>query len=71
LLKGVLPGTINETCVSGAGSLLLEFGVLSRLVGDDLFERLARRAVRKLWESRHKETGLLGNVIDIQVIFKV
>jgi mannosidase alpha-like ER degradation enhancer 1 len=66
LLKGVLNGTINETCLSGAGSLLLEFGVLSRLINDDLFERLARKSVNKLWESRHHHTNLLGNVIDIQ-----
>ncbi|KAI6175844.1 Alpha-1,2-Mannosidase [Aphelenchoides bicaudatus] len=66
LKKGVMPKTINETCLSGAGSLLLEFGVLSRLVNDDVFERLARKAVQKLWSSRHKQTNLLGNVIDIQ-----
>ncbi|CAD5224389.1 unnamed protein product [Bursaphelenchus xylophilus] len=66
LKHGVLRGTINETCTAGAGSLLLEFGVLSRLVNDDLFERLARKVVRTLWSYRDKDTGLLGNVIDIQ-----
>lgn len=66
LLKGILPGTINETCLSGAGSLLLEFGLLSRLTNDDIFERLARKAVNTLWKSRHKQTNLLGNVIDVQ-----
>ncbi|KAI6187184.1 Alpha-1,2-Mannosidase [Aphelenchoides besseyi] len=58
---------INETCTSGAGSLLLEFGILSRLVGDDIFERLARRVnEKKLWERRSKKTGLLGHSIDVQ-----
>jgi mannosidase alpha-like ER degradation enhancer 1 len=65
-MVGILPATINETCLSGAGSLVLEFGILSRLVNDDVFERLARRAVKKLWQCRHKQTNLLGNVIDIQ-----
>lgn len=65
-MKGILPSTINETCLSGAGSLVLEFGILSRLVNDDVFERLARRAVNKLWQCRHRQTNLLGNVIDIQ-----
>lgn len=29
LKMGVLPGTTNSTCTSGAGSLLLEFGEIS------------------------------------------
>ncbi|KAI6239575.1 Glycoside hydrolase domain containing protein [Aphelenchoides fujianensis] len=66
LKHGVLPSTINETCTAGAGSLLFEFGVLSRLVNDDIFERLARRVNFNLWKRRNKKTGLLGNVIDIQ-----
>lgn len=43
LIHGVLPDTINETCTAGAGSLLLEFGVLSRLLNDSVYENLARR----------------------------
>ncbi|CAD5218218.1 unnamed protein product [Bursaphelenchus okinawaensis] len=66
LKRGVPHGIINETCTAGAGSLLLEFGILSRLVNDDLFERLARKVVNTLWDYRDKDTGLLGNVIDIQ-----
>lgn len=38
LRKGVLRGETSETCVAGAGSLLLEFGVLSRLTGDASYE---------------------------------
>ncbi|CAJ0571525.1 unnamed protein product, partial [Mesorhabditis spiculigera] len=66
LIDGVLPGTINETCTAGAGSLLLEFGIISRLLGDDTYELMARRINERLWELRNPSTGLLGNVIDIQ-----
>ena len=59
-MHGVLPGTSTETCTAGAGSLLLEFGILSRLLNDPIFENCARRANQKLWQLRHKETGLLG-----------
>uniref|UniRef100_A0A1I8AIE4 alpha-1,2-Mannosidase n=1 Tax=Steinernema glaseri TaxID=37863 RepID=A0A1I8AIE4_9BILA len=66
LIKGVLEGTINETCTAGAGSLLLEFGVLSRLLNDSSFEIIARKTNARLWNFRDKRTGLLGNVIDVQ-----
>uniref|UniRef100_A0A8C6WKL0 alpha-1,2-Mannosidase n=1 Tax=Neogobius melanostomus TaxID=47308 RepID=A0A8C6WKL0_9GOBI len=66
LKTGVPPDSINETCTAGAGSLLVEFGILSRLVGDSTFEWVARRAVRALWKLRSNETGLLGNVVNIQ-----
>ncbi|RWS26704.1 alpha-mannosidase-like protein, partial [Leptotrombidium deliense] len=57
---------LTHTCTAGAGSLLLEFGLLSRLIGDPIFERLARRAAKTLWLRRAKSTGLLGNVIDVE-----
>ncbi|XP_040214573.1 ER degradation-enhancing alpha-mannosidase-like protein 1 [Rana temporaria] len=66
LQKGVPPGSRNETCTAGAGSLLVEFGILSRLLGDSTFEWVARRAVQSLWSLRSNHTGLLGNVVDIQ-----
>uniref|UniRef100_A0A672T4P8 alpha-1,2-Mannosidase n=1 Tax=Sinocyclocheilus grahami TaxID=75366 RepID=A0A672T4P8_SINGR len=66
LKKGVPPDSINETCTAGAGSLLVEFGILSRLIGDSTFEWVARRAVKALWKLRSNETGLLGNVVNIQ-----
>uniref|UniRef100_A0A914ZPD6 alpha-1,2-Mannosidase n=3 Tax=Parascaris univalens TaxID=6257 RepID=A0A914ZPD6_PARUN len=66
LLSGVNEGTVNETCTAGAGSLLLEFGILSRLLGDSTFEDLARRTNHKLWSLRNANTGLLGNVVNIQ-----
>lgn len=60
LKSGVPPDSINETCTAGAGSLLVEFGILSRLLGDSTFEWVARRAVRALWNLRSNQTGLLG-----------
>lgn len=38
LVYGVPRREINQTCTAGAGSLILEFGVLSRLTGDSRFE---------------------------------
>ncbi|XP_033066409.1 ER degradation-enhancing alpha-mannosidase-like protein 1 [Trachypithecus francoisi] len=66
LKTGVPPDTNNETCTAGAGSLLVEFGILSRLLGDSTFEWVARRAVKALWNLRSNDTGLLGNVVNIQ-----
>lgn len=56
----------TQTCTAGAGSLLLEFGLLSKLVNDPVFESVARRAAKSLWLRREKTTGLLGNVIDVE-----
>ncbi|KAG0275805.1 alpha mannosidase-like protein [Linnemannia exigua] len=64
LRKGVLRGETGETCVAGAGSLLLEFGVLSRLTGNNSYEAAAKRALLELWKRRSK-IGLLGNTIDM------
>ncbi|KAM7062988.1 ER degradation-enhancing alpha-mannosidase-like protein 1 isoform 2-T2 [Molossus nigricans] len=66
LKTGVPPDSNNETCTAGAGSLLVEFGILSRLLGDSTFEWVARRAVKALWSLRSNGTGLLGNVVNIQ-----
>lgn len=66
LVNGILEGTVEETCTSGAGSLLLEFGILSRLLDDQTFERTARRINEKLWQLRDPNTGLPGNLINIQ-----
>lgn len=59
------PPTV-ETCTAGAGSLVLEFGLLSRLLDDPVYEGYARRANKVLWNLRAKSTGLLGNVIDVE-----
>lgn len=60
LRSGVPEGSRTDTCTAGAGSLLVEFGVLSRLIGDPVYEMSARRANRVLWKLRNENTGLLG-----------
>nr|AJA37905.1 EDEM-like protein 1 [Littorina littorea] len=66
LSTGVHPECINHTCTAGAGTLLLEFGVLSRLLADPVYDFYAHQAVAGLWKYRSNVTGLLGNVINIQ-----
>lgn len=56
---------ITETCSAGAGSLVLEFTVLSRLVGDGRFEELAKRAFWAVWD-RRSDIGLIGSGIDAE-----
>lgn len=56
---------ITETCSAGAGSLTLEFTVLSRLSGDLRFEQAAKRAFWAVW-GRRSEIGLIGNGIDAE-----
>ncbi|KYK56759.1 Glycosyl hydrolase family 47 [Drechmeria coniospora] len=56
---------ITETCSAGAGSLTLEFTVLSRLTGDPRFEQVAKRAFWEVW-SRRSEIGLIGNGLDAE-----
>ncbi|KAK5992669.1 ER degradation-enhancing alpha-mannosidase-like protein 1 [Cladobotryum mycophilum] len=56
---------ITETCSAGAGSLTLEFTVLSRLTGDPRFEQAAKRAFWEVWH-RRSEIGLIGNGIDAE-----
>ncbi|ODQ66482.1 glycoside hydrolase, partial [Nadsonia fulvescens var. elongata DSM 6958] len=68
LMHGVIPidgHYITETCSSGAGSLLLEFGLLSKLTGDLIFEKVAKRAFMALWQ-RRSPLGLIGMSIDSQ-----
>jgi mannosidase alpha-like ER degradation enhancer 1 len=60
LIKGVPQMGRTETCTAGAGTLLVEFGILSRLINDPVYENYARRAVRSLWALKNKDTGLLG-----------
>lgn len=52
----------RENCVSGAGTMLLEFGRLSRLTHDARFETAARRSVNALW-SRRSKRNLVGATV--------
>ena len=56
---------VTETCSAGAGSLVIEFTLLSRLTGDPRFEELAKRAFWAIW-SRRSELGLIGGGIDAE-----
>lgn len=56
---------VTETCSAGAGSLVLEFTVLSRLTGDGRYEELAKRAFWAVWAHR-SEIGLIGFAIDVE-----
>ncbi|PVF93371.1 hypothetical protein CPB86DRAFT_715665 [Serendipita vermifera] len=64
LRKGLEENESTETCVAGAGSLILEFATLSRLTGDERFEKAAYKAFFALW-NRRSDLGLLGNNIDV------
>lgn len=56
---------VTETCSAGAGSLVLELTVLSRLTGDGRFEDLAKRAFWAIW-NRRSAIGLIGTGIDAE-----
>lgn len=56
---------ITETCSAGAGSLVLEFTVLSRLTSDPRFEQLAKRAFWAVW-NRRSSIGLVGSGVDAE-----
>lgn len=59
------PTDITETCSAGAGSLVLEFTVLSRLTGDPRFEQTAKRAFWSVW-NRRSDIGLIGAGVDAE-----
>lgn len=59
------PTDVTETCSAGAGSLVLEFTVLSRLTGDTRFEQVAKRAFWSVW-NRRSEIGLIGAGVDAE-----
>lgn len=47
------------------GTFIIEFGALSRLTGDPIYEEVALNAIHSLY--RHKSAiGLYGNHIDVQ-----
>lgn len=49
LRRGQVRGDTRVTCTACAGTLLLEFGVLSRLTGNSTYEAKAKRAMEYLW----------------------
>ena len=66
-LRGLPPrhNALREQCTAGVGTLLLEFGTLSRLTLDHRFEQAALCALRLLW-SKRSPRNLLGNTLDVR-----
>lgn len=65
LRYGVPNGETSITCTAGVGTFLVEFGTLSRLTGNSIYEEVALQAIYALWE-RRSPIGLFGNHIDVQ-----
>ncbi|EDW78253.1 uncharacterized protein Dwil_GK16271 [Drosophila willistoni] len=65
LRYGVPKGETSVTCTAGVGTFLIEFGTLSRLTGNSIYEDVALQAVYALWKYR-SPIGLFGNHIDVQ-----
>mmetsp|Transcript_166 Transcript_166/g.325 ORF Transcript_166/g.325 Transcript_166/m.325 type:complete len:769 (-) Transcript_166:1192-3498(-) len=65
LRRGVLPGESPENCLAGAGTLMLEFGLLSRLVRDAKYEEASRKATWALF-SRKSTLDLIGKGINVE-----
>ena len=49
LQRGQVPGDTRITCTACAGTLLLEFGVLSRMTGNPIYEARAKHAVKTIY----------------------
>lgn len=65
LKYGVPPGETSVTCTAGVGTFIVEFGTLSRLTGDPIYEEVALNALYALL--KHQSViGLYGNHIDVQ-----
>lgn len=64
LRRGQVAGDTRVTCTACAGTLLLEFGVLSRLTGNKTYADKSRHAVEYLW-SKRSARGLVGNTINV------
>eukprot|EP00571_Detonula_confervacea_P007917 CAMPEP_0172332452 /NCGR_PEP_ID=MMETSP1058-20130122/62443_1 /TAXON_ID=83371 /ORGANISM="Detonula confervacea, Strain CCMP 353" /LENGTH=1455 /DNA_ID=CAMNT_0013049737 /DNA_START=662 /DNA_END=5029 /DNA_ORIENTATION=- len=63
LLHGIPPGETPVASLAGAGTLSLEFELLSRLIGDQSFGKAAKLATRALWVRRSPHS-LFGKHID-------
>ena len=64
LKYGVPEGETSITCTAGIGTFILEFGTLSRLTGDPLYEEVAMNAIKAL-NYYKSNIGLVGNHIDV------
>lgn len=57
--------SFNHTCTSGAGTLILEFAMLSYLLNDPIYEKVAQKTIDSIYSRRNNTTGLFGNEINI------
>lgn len=64
LMYGVPKNEVQITSTAGAGTNLLEFGILSILTGNDTYINVARQAARALYQHR-SSLDLVGNHINI------
>ncbi|XP_042883562.1 ER degradation-enhancing alpha-mannosidase-like protein 2 [Penaeus japonicus] len=64
LKDGVPEGETTVTCTAGVGTYIVEFGTLSRLTGDPVYEEVALRALHAVWDHR-SAIDLLGNHVDV------
>ncbi|CEF62933.1 Edem2 [Strongyloides ratti] len=55
----------KNTCTACGGTMILEFAALSRLTGNSIFEEKAKKSMDFLWSQRHKESDLMGTVLNI------
>uniref|UniRef100_A0A0N5BK53 alpha-1,2-Mannosidase n=1 Tax=Strongyloides papillosus TaxID=174720 RepID=A0A0N5BK53_STREA len=55
----------KNTCTACSGTMILEFAALSRLTGNPIFEEKAKKSMDFLWSQRHKESDLMGTVLNI------
>ena len=62
LRTGATRANDTATCTACAGTLLLEFGLLSALTGDARFEAAARRAAAAIY-ARRSPLGLVGSAL--------
>lgn len=65
LKYGVPKGETSVTCTAGVGSFIIEFGTLSRLTGDSVYEEVALNALYALYNHK-SQLGLFGNHIDVE-----
>ncbi|KAK4783034.1 hypothetical protein SAY86_007408 [Trapa natans] len=64
LMHGVDKHESKITSTAGGGTLTLEFGILSRLTNDPIFEQVTKNAVHGLWARRSK-LNLVGAHINV------
>ncbi|KAL6845244.1 hypothetical protein ACP4OV_024739 [Aristida adscensionis] len=64
LLYGVDEDESKITSTAGGGTLTLEFGILSRLTNNSVFEQVTKNSVRGIWTRRSK-LNLVGAHINV------